>query len=167
MRWTSIDSIHLTLRFLGEIDPAILPCLSQGLKKIAASHHRVLLYLRGLGAFPDLRSPRVIWCGIEGEVQELGLLQKDVEGICVEAGFPPESRPYRPHFTLGRVRGKRNLQRLMVHIRMGPDFVSRLEVCQVNIYKSTLTPHGPLYDVLEEIPLPGPGCGDHSMTNEK
>ncbi len=155
VRWTSIESIHLTLKFLGEINPAILPDLTQGLRRIAASHHRFLIQVRGLGAFPELRSPRVIWSGIEGEVQKLTLLQEDVERVCAESGFPLETRPFQPHLTLGRVKGKRNLQRLLDYIRIGSDFESRIEVCRVNIYRSTLRPQGAVYDVLEDIALPG------------
>jgi 2'-5' RNA ligase len=155
VRWISIDSVHLTLRFLGEIDSSLLPGLSEGVKNAATGHQKFLLYLRGLGAFPDLRSPRVIWCGIEGEVQKLEQLQKDIEKICIAAGFAPEARQFRPHLTLGRVRGKKNLQRLSDYIKIGPEFESRIEVSQVNIYKSTLTPRGALYDVLDEIALHG------------
>jgi 2'-5' RNA ligase len=155
VRWISIDSVHLTLKFLGEIDPSLLPGLSEGFKKAAAAHKRFLLFLRGLGAFPDLRSPRVIWCGIEGEAERLDLLQKDIEKICAAAGFPPEARPFRPHLTLGRVRGKKNLQPLADYIKIGSEFESRIEVSRVNIYKSTLTRRGPLYEVLETIMLAG------------
>ena len=153
VRWTSVQSIHLTLKFLGEIDPQMLPSLTDALRGAASSHHPFALRLHTLGCFPNLHSPRVVWCGVEGAVAELANLQEAVEKACVELNFPPEERAFRPHLTLGRVQGKRNLQRLSDCIKIGFEVACEFSVDRFNIYRSTLTPRGAIYEVLEGIAL--------------
>jgi len=153
VRWTCAASIHLTLKFLGEIDPEMLPGITGALRESVQAHRPFTLCLRGLGAFPDLRSPRIVWCGIEGETHKLETLQKDVENVCGRFGFPPEERAFHPHLTLGRVRGKRNLHRLVECIKITSVRETSFEVNGINVYKSTLKPDGAVYDVLERLPL--------------
>jgi len=151
--WTAASSIHLTLKFLGEIDPAVLPLLAQRLRAATASERPFSLSLHGLGGFPNLRAPRVIWCGLEGDLPMLESLQKDVESACVEAGLAPDERPFQPHLTLGRVKGKRNLQPLLDYIRIGGVFGQPFVAGEIHIYQSVLRPQGALYTVLETIEL--------------
>ncbi len=151
VRWTSIASIHLTLKFLGEIEPSLIPVLASALRSVSASSFA--LCIRGLGAFPNLHNPRVIWCGIEGDVRNLESLQADVEASCESLGLEREARPFHPHLTLGRVNGKRNLQPVLDYIRIGTELESAFAANCVNIYKSVLTPRGAIYTVLESIPL--------------
>lgn len=155
VKWTAVPSIHLTLKFLGEIDPAILPRLAALLKTAASSQRPFELRAGGLGGFPDLRRPRVIWCGLAGDIPLLELLQKSVERACLEAGFPLEERAFQPHLTLGRVRGKSNLQQLLDYIRIGSTLECGFNVTEFNIYQSVLKPQGAIYTVLEKIELKG------------
>jgi RNA 2',3'-cyclic 3'-phosphodiesterase len=152
VRWTAVPSIHLTLKFLGETDPSILPELSQALRALPPSAP-FTLRLEGMGAFPDLQRPRVIWCGIEGDRPALSRLQEGVETECVRAGFERENRPFQPHLTLGRVQGKRNLQPLMDYINIATSPKCEFVVDHYRIYRSTLTKQGAIYDVLESIQL--------------
>ena len=156
VRWTSIDNIHLTLKFLGEVDPATIPGLVERLGGVVAPQVRFSLRLHGVGGFPDLRHPRVIWCGIEGDIERLKLLQAGIESACAQAGFPVEPRPFQPHLTLGRVRGKRNLHRLLDCIRMIDDHEGTFEVREIGLYQSTLTPHGSIYKMLAALVLGSP-----------
>jgi 2'-5' RNA ligase len=151
VRWTSISSIHLTLKFLGEIDPSRVPEIAAGLRTIAAIPFE--LRIRGLGTFPNLHNPRVIWCGVEGETGKLISLQADVDTCCELIGFQKESRPFHPHLTLGRVNGKRNLQPLLDYIRIGTEVESAFVAGCVNIYRSELAPRGAIYTVLESAPF--------------
>jgi RNA 2',3'-cyclic 3'-phosphodiesterase len=155
VRWTAVSSIHLTLKFLGEIEPAVLPRLVTLLRAAAASEQAFMLCLRGLGGFPNLRNPRVLWCGLEGDLQLLASLQQKVEQACLEAGFAPEERPFQPHLTLGRVRGKSNLQPLLDYIKIGSTVERAFGVKEFNVYQSILRPQGALYAVLEKIDLKG------------
>ena len=154
VRWTSIASIHLTLKFLGEIDQAVLPELAAALRAIPGAP--LELSVRGLGAFPDLRNPRVVWCGVQGDIQRLGTLQYEVESACEILGFEREKRAFHPHLTLGRVNGKRNLQPLLDYIRIGTELESSFAAENVNIYKSVLTPRGAVYTILESVAFRAP-----------
>ena len=152
-RWAAVSSIHLTLKFLGEIDPAVLPKLTESIRAASETEASFSLRLHGLGAFPDLRNPRVIWCGVEGDTHRLQQLQMKVEQACSDLGFPGEERGFHPHLTMGRMKGKKNLQRLLEYIKIGSELECTFDACRYNIYKSTLTPRGAIYDILESIPL--------------
>lgn len=153
VRWTAVQSIHLTLKFLGEIDPAVVPDLALELEKISGSEAEFTLKLQGLGCFPNPRNPRVIWCGVRGQVEPLSHLEQKVEATCSQFGFPAENRPFHPHLTLGRVNGKRNLQPLMDYIKIGSDLECSFKVDHFNVYRSILKPQGAEYSVLKAIAL--------------
>lgn len=153
VRWVAIASIHLTLKFLGEADPAVVAALADSLHRASLFGHPFSLRLRGLGCFPNPRHPRVIWCGIDGEMEALSQLKKTVEDTCADFGFASEGRDFHPHLTLGRVTGKRNVQLLLDCIKMGSDMESSFVADQYRIYKSTLKPSGAEYSVLHSIHL--------------
>jgi 2'-5' RNA ligase len=153
VRWVAIPSIHLTLKFLGEVDPEAIPKLSEMLREACKSEHRFELRLRGLGCFPNARNPRVIWCGIDGETDNLLRLQRIVESSCAKLGFAPEHRPFYPHLTLGRVQGGGNLRPLMNQIAEGSDLACGFQADRFHIYKSSLKPQGAVYTVLNAIVL--------------
>ncbi len=155
VRWTAAKSIHLTLKFLGEVEPAEIPRMAGLLREACRRLAPFGLSLRGLGAFPGLRNPRVVWCGVEGGLAALGELQRRVEGVCEGLGFAREQRGFSPHLTLGRVKGRRNLHRLADCIKIGSPREQSFEVNAFHIYRSTLTPQGALYDILETIDLEG------------
>jgi RNA 2',3'-cyclic 3'-phosphodiesterase len=151
VRWVAVPSIHLTLKFLGEVDPDIIPSLSESLENDTHSQRSFSLQLHGLGCFPNQKNPRVIWCGIDGETAKLSQLQQQVEITCARFGFAPENRGFQPHLTLGRVNGKRNLQPLLECIKMNLE--SSFTVDRFNIYQSTLKPQGAVYSILKAIAL--------------
>ncbi len=153
VRWVAVPSIHLTLKFLGELDPAVLPRMTESLRAASLSEAGFSLRVHGLGAFPNLSSPRVVWCAVDGDMARLTAIQERVERTCAGFGFAPEERAFHPHLTLGRVQGKRNLQRLVDSIKHGSELESTFAVDHYNIYKSTLTPRGAIYDILETIPI--------------
>jgi 2'-5' RNA ligase len=155
VRWVAIPSIHLTLKFLGEADPAIIPGLAESLTKATQSQHGFELRLHGLGCFPNPRNPHVIWCGIDGETGSLSQLQQQVETACAAFGFAPENRAFHPHLTLGRVKGKRNLQPLMDYIKIGSDLECGFAADHFNVYESVLRPQGAVYTILKTITLHG------------
>ncbi len=153
VRWVAVDSIHLTLKFLGEIDPALLPELAAGLRGATAAVQPFGISVSGLGGFPSLKNPRVIWCGIGGDVERLQELRSRVEDACRPLGFSPEARGFQPHLTLGRVQGKRNLQPLLDYIRIAAQPESAFTASSYHVYRSELRPRGAVYTVLETIQL--------------
>jgi len=155
VRWTAVSGIHLTLRFLGEVDPGTLPQLEARIREATLGCGRFALRLQGLGAFPGMRNPRVVWYGLDGGLPELAALQARIESACAGLGFLPEDRPFHPHLTLGRVRGKTNLQPLIDYIKIGAAAEFEFEVKDYNIYQSTLRPQGATYTVLASIALAG------------
>jgi 2'-5' RNA ligase len=100
-----------------------------------------------------LARPRVIWCGLGGDLEILSALQAEVEAACVKTGFPSEDRPFKAHLTLGRVQGRTNLQPLVDYIRIAASLRCEFAVERYHIYKSTLTPKGAIYEILETIHL--------------
>jgi 2'-5' RNA ligase len=102
--------------------------------------------LRGVGVFPSLRRPRVVWAGITEGVEELTAIFRDMEPRLVEMDFKPESRPFSPHITIARVRSGRNRDRLIEEVMALEDTdFGGFEAKHVKLKKSVLTPRGPVY----------------------
>jgi 2'-5' RNA ligase len=157
VRWTPIESIHLTVKFLGEIEPSVLPALADGIRRVVLNSGGFSVRLQGLGAFPSLRSPNILWCGIQGDVGMLQALQQAVESACSQLGFAPEQRPFKPHLTLGRIRRRRHLRPLLDCIRINSPLECVADIERINIYQSSLSPRGAIHKILESFPL---GRGD-------
>jgi RNA 2',3'-cyclic 3'-phosphodiesterase len=152
--WVGEDRLHLTLKFLGTQPETIVAPLTATMNEIAGQHWPVPIELRGVGAFPNLRRPRVMWVGII-PTPKLELLQHDVEAGCAVHGVEVEGKPFRPHLTIGRLRGTedpaavRELARAAREIRFRADAV----VSAIELVQSRLTPAGPRYDSLARAPL--------------
>jgi 2'-5' RNA ligase len=102
-RWVHRDAMHLTLKFLGDVDSERVRRIEEELDRAVADSKRFVLPLGGFGTFPNPKRPRVVWLGCEG-VPQFELLQHGVERAMQDLGFPSEGRPFRPHLTLGRVK---------------------------------------------------------------
>jgi RNA 2',3'-cyclic 3'-phosphodiesterase len=151
--WVAIPSIHLTLKFLGEVGPEIIPKLAESLQTACEPELSFELCIGGLGCFPNLNNPRVIWCGIDGDLDPLARIHRTVENVCSDFGFAPGDRAFKPHLTLGRVKGKRNLQPLKDCIKIGSGLECSFRASHINIYSSTLKPKGAVYAILNTIML--------------
>ena len=103
VRWVSAESIHLTLKFLGEVHQSLEPQVVSAMESAVVGTREFALSLSGFGAFPNPHRPRVVWLGC-ARVAALELLQHRIEEEMKAIGFPLEGRPFRPHFTLGRAR---------------------------------------------------------------
>ena len=105
IRWVSDEAMHLTLQFLGEVTPERVESILGALRQVIAGHSSSMaLHLNSAGAFPNLRRPQALWCGVGGDLAALGALQQELSSLLQSLGFPPEQRPFNPHLTLGRVR---------------------------------------------------------------
>ena len=154
VRWVKPSSIHLTLKFLGNIHPAQVEDIALAVAEEVRDEPPITLGATGLGAFPSRRKPRVIWIGMEGEVQRFTRIQARVENALEPLGFVREKRPFRPHLTIGRVKDRRRLQSLidaMATLDM-PQFDS-FDVTEIILYKSDLRPTGAIYTKLHRMPL--------------
>jgi RNA 2',3'-cyclic 3'-phosphodiesterase len=103
VRWVEDDGLHLTLKFLGEIESSSVAPVSDALQQVGAQHAPLELHIAGFGAFPSLRRASVLWVGITSEPRLLAL-QRAVEDALFSLGYPREQRPFRPHLTAARTR---------------------------------------------------------------
>jgi len=149
VRWVVADRIHLTLKFLGNIEEEKIADISAVMDQAAAHRGPFTVSVKGLGAFPSTRNPRVIWLGLDGWEANLLPLQQEIEAGLGAVGFERENKAYRPHLTLGRVKslkGKGDLVDLMERDRdvdLGSFVIDRMV-----LFRSDLRPTGPIYTPL-------------------
>ena len=157
VKWASVDGIHLTLKFLGNVAADSVPKLVDALSASARTVSPFPLKLDEVGAFPNVHSPRVVWVGLAGKIDTLAVLQLEVEAALEPLGFAAEERDFSPHLTLGRVREtatreeRQELgQRLAaLHFESNVTF----SVAGINLMRSQLTPGGAIYSRLAHINL--------------
>lgn len=101
VRWVDPSTMHITLKFCGEVRQTTVDAILAGLKTLAP-FGGMKLSISGVGGFPLLTSPKVVWTGVCGDIDKLRILQKNVENITYSAGIENERRPFAPHLTLGR-----------------------------------------------------------------
>jgi RNA 2',3'-cyclic 3'-phosphodiesterase len=153
VKWVAPQSIHLTLQFLGEVPEAQLPAILQALEAVrTTAAQRSPLRLAEAGAFPNLRRPQTLWVGIAGELEGLTRLHQAVIAATEPLGFQLETRPFRAHLTLGRVRREATpAQRVALGTALGSLSPPRSVTWQSGhplLFRSTLTPTGSIYTEL-------------------
>jgi 2'-5' RNA ligase len=155
IRWVRPENVHITVKFLGDIDENVLPAIRETLSKIAASQKSFTVKLSGTGFFPDKRRPRVVWVDIQ-EYQGLKELNEIVEESMVSIGFKREDKHFSPHLTIGRVRTQKNLSSLLeaMETLKGRDF-GNIQVRLLSLMKSELKPTGAEYKTMAEFNLKG------------
>ena len=146
------ENIHMTLQFLGEISEKDVEIVKGALNQCCAKIKKFKMLLRGLGAFPNPKFPRVIWIGTAKGADEVTKLANSLSNDLKRSGFRLESRPFSPHITIARVkRYNANLKNL---IKKYEDYeFGEVEVSEVRIKKSRLTPQGPIYTTLYSLHL--------------
>ncbi len=157
VKWVNTGSIHLTLKFLGNIATETIPELTKVLSEAARGITPFHLELGEMGVFPNLRAPRVVWVGLRGEIATLSVLQENIESALIPLGFPPESRAFSPHLTLGRVREKASPgERRSLGQAVASSKVASMEpfpVDSLSLMRSTLTREGAVYTRLYSVAL--------------
>jgi 2'-5' RNA ligase len=157
IRWIPPDGIHLTLRFLGDIDPDRVPTIAAGVSAAAGQTGRFWLELGEPGTFPPAGAPRVFWIGLSGERQRLAGLHGRVEGALAAIGFEPDRRPFHPHLTVGRIgartRTRDALDARSAFLRLSVEPRPRFDVTAVAVWQSHLREDGAVYEQLASAPL--------------
>ena len=102
--WTRSEGIHLTLKFLGEVEESRAAGIIEALQGACRGTGPIQLAIMGAGAFPNLKSPRVLWLGVQGDIERLATLQAAVENVMEQQGFEREVRKFSPHLTLARIK---------------------------------------------------------------
>jgi len=152
--WTRPEGVHLTLKFLGEVPEHKVPEIMSGLTAAVAGTVRFRVEVGGAGAFPNVRSPRVLWTGVAGDLPKLAALQAAVDGAMVKLGFEPEDRKFSPHLTLARIkylRPRDNWQKAIEGIR--DVNLGGFEADRVSLMKSELKPAGAVYTEVGRVEL--------------
>lgn len=158
--WTRPEGIHLTLKFLGEVEESEVPRLAEVLRLAASPVASFPVTVEGVGVFPGLHAPRVLWVGIRSEAS-LSELQRRIEQGLEGLGFGHESRPFRPHLTLGRFRPRGGPRGFLAARPALEKWLAenekrscgRFQVRQVFLMKSDLKPGGAVYTSLAEAAL--------------
>ncbi len=156
VKWLDDDHLHLTLKFLGEQPDASVGPLRAALLAAVSPHTVFTLDVGGLGAFPNLHAPRVVWMGVTPD-PKLELLQHDVEGACAALGYPLDARAFRPHITLGRTRDHvaRNDARAIAAAARTVRFTATATAKSVDLMQSELGQQGARHTVLAALRLAG------------
>ena len=143
-------NIHITIRFLGNISPGIVEKIFKAMENVNFKPFTV--EIRGLGAFPSLRFPRVVWAGIKRGEEELKGIFEQLEPQLRKLGFQPDPKGFSPHITIARVKTGRNKAELAKTLKelAEKEFGVMIAKC-LRLKKSTLTPRGPIYTTLKEV----------------
>jgi len=153
--WTRSENLHFTLRFLGDVPAGRIAGLGVRLQTLAPVAGPFTLQVVGVGAFPSLARPRVIWVGVSSPL--LAPLADAVESACVAEGFEPERRPLRPHVTLGRVRAtdRKGIPDLGFLAADGDRDFGGAPVDGIVLFRSELRAEGARHTVLARVTLTG------------
>ena len=157
VKWVDPEGIHLTLKFLGNIAFKQVAEVTKVIEEASRGISPFHLEVSGLGAFPNLKQPRVLWVGIGGEIDELSSLQQNIDSALASLGFAKEERPFVSHLTLARIRqGASPMERRSFgELAMSTNFETRypLDVKSISLMRSQLTPKGAIYTCLSEMEL--------------
>jgi len=157
IKWVNPENIHLTLKFLGEIEDKTTDEIKEILETVSCRRLAFYIRLSTLGAFPKINSPRIIWTGIDKGADETKEIAAELEERIAKIGIPKEDKPFSAHLTIGRTRSafnRENLAKTLVALQ-GEIIQDNIEfrADKLTLFKSTLTPQGPVYTILKEANL--------------
>lgn len=153
-RWVRPQSIHLTLKFLGNIPSEMVPSIREAIETSARGTSPFEVRVAGTGAFPNERRPRVLWIGLDEPTGALMALQKKLEAALVPLGFGAERRPFKAHLTLARIKSPPRGGGIIKALESQKDVdLGKITVDKIVLCQSTLKPSGAVYKSLEEVAL--------------
>jgi len=159
VRWVRSEGIHLTLKFLGDTPKEKVPTITEALTVVGQNAPASTLVAEGLGCFPNLRRPRVLWVGVTEPSGRLEALQKAVEEAMTSLGYKPERHSFTPHLTLGRVRRgtSRREEKQIADVISGTsvDQLAEFTADCFELIRSDLKPTGAEYTTLGTFVLQG------------
>ena len=157
VRWVRPEGIHLTLKFLGEVDPDRIEDIVRKAEEAVREMGPFTIRIRGCGGFPNTKNPRVIWIGVEDQNGLLRELQARAERELEALGFEREQRDYTPHLTVGRLRSGKRREGIAQALRdMGDSDLGTMEIGHITLFRSLLKPTGAEYTKLGTISLQTP-----------
>lgn len=154
IRWVRPEGIHLTLKFFGYVSEADIANISQVVKNNIINIKPFTLNIRRAGVFPSINRARVLWLGMDGDIDVLIRLQKEIDTELQKYGFEVENRPFSPHLTLARIKEPKGLIGLAKIMEKSEEYTAgSFSIGGLNLFKSTLTPKGAIYTKLEYFPF--------------
>ena len=152
--WTRPQGQHQTLKFFGDISREDINNICIIVQKHVASEPHLNLKIEKLGVFPDARRPRVLWCGVAGDVEKLITLQKKLDNDFAAIGFPAEDRSFKAHLTLARIKDSRDITGMSEVLKKygaftAGEFIGR----ELILFQSKLSAQGAVYTKLAEFAL--------------
>ena len=144
-KWVEQDNLHVTMKFLGQVQEADLDKAKQIVSGISSFARPFCLKLSGLGAFPDVRRPRVLWIGISPQDNPVAIISHLEDGF-IDLGIPKEKRTPHPHITMARVKSPKNTQRLKQALSELKLENLKWDVEGITLFRSLLKPSGPVYE---------------------
>ena len=149
------ENLHVTLKFLGDIDDSKVDDIALAIRDSVQGLVPFRGSMKGMGAFPSLSNIRVIWVGLEN-VEGLSVLADELDGTLRELGFERDKKGFKPHLTVARARSARNANALqkVINSNVATEF-GEFEIDSIRLKRSVLTPQGPRYSDVREIPLAG------------
>ena len=152
--WPRPEGIHLTLKFLGEVQADRVPDIMNGIRLAAEGIGPLRLEVGGTGTFPNAKNARVVWIGLSGDVERLSRLQAAIEDAMARLGMEREARAFTPHLTLGRIKYIRSRDRWLGALEEVKDArLSGFEATAVSLMKSELKPSGAVYTEMGRVEL--------------
>ena len=153
IKWVKPDGMHITLKFLGNTQDSMIPKINDALVYAASSFDPFSITISGIGAFPDVKRPRVFWVGVHN-MDSLEKLQTGIESRMSTLGYAKEKRSFHPHITLGRVRSQRGVKAVMRKLDLSHDTMfGNSYIDKLELMKSELKPSGAEYTCLYAISL--------------
>lgn len=153
--WVKPDNIHLTIIFMGDVDEKDIPAIISAIDPIVSQYGIFDISLGGMGLFPNIKRPRVIWLGLNGDIQGIASLKTDLGKPLESFGIKQEKRPFKPHLTLGRFRKpvieKAFLKKIIDDYSNIPGPDGKLD--ELVLFKSELKPGGAVYSRIHSWPL--------------
>ena len=151
IRWATTENLHLTLKFLGEVEDSQIERITKACREVICSQVRFDLSIGNLGAFPNMRSARIVWVGVHDDKGPLRLLASVIEKSMEPLGFAVERRQFSAHVTLGRVKVPDNVEKL-IELHQVTE-LARMRVGEITLFESAKLGSGVRYVPLSSIPL--------------
>lgn len=156
IKWVPADNLHLTLKFLGDVDNTEVPAVCKVIQRICSHHSPFHLDFGGTGAFPSVARPRILYAGVNDASGTLTKIVSQLETSLAELGFKQEPRDYVPHLTLGRTRSTSRLANSDVMDRLAAEEKTELggmQVTSLQLVASFLDKSGPTYQIMDTVTL--------------
>lgn len=153
VKWDNSDKFHITLKFLGDTNDALLPAITEILGTVGSKFPSFQIEYDDIGCFPNWKQPRVIWIGANEQSGTLLKIKRFLDTELEKLGFEIEDRKFHPHITLGRVKSQHNMKNLTV-IMESLKFTSEITMCrEILLMQSILKPSGSEYSTLRTVHL--------------